>query len=252
MKFNIITIFPNIISHYFSETILARAVKNGIIKINAINLRDFTDDRHQSVDDSPYGGGPGMVMKVEPIFRALKSIHSSPRRVLDVVKKIFNFQFSIFNKKRKIILLSPRGKQFDQRMAEELAKLDEITFVCGRYEGVDQRVSDYMVDEEVSVGPYVLAGGELGALIIVEAVSRLLPGVLGNEASLFEETHTLAPKHLSTLAHDSAQVLKCSSAQVEYGQYTKPADFKGMKVPEVLLSGNHREIEKWRGRHFGT
>ena len=116
MKFNIITIFPNIISHYFSETILAWAVKNGIIKINAINLRDFTDDRHQSVDDSPYGGGPGMVMKVEPIFRALKSIHSSPRRVLDVVK-IFNFQFSIFNKK-KIILLSPRGKQFDQRMAE--------------------------------------------------------------------------------------------------------------------------------------
>jgi len=196
-----------------------------------------------------------MVMKPEPIFKALKSLNALSsksgglKKVLDVIGKISNFKFQI-SKSKRTILLSPRGRQFDQRMAEELLKLDEITFVCGRYEGVDQRVTDYMVDEEVSIGPYVLAGGELGALVIIEAVSRLVPGVLGNEESLREETfNTLAPQHLSTLAHSespSAQVLKCSSAQVEYSQYTKPADFNGWKVPEVLLSGNHAEIKKWR------
>lgn len=242
VKFNTITIFPNIINSYCSETILARAQKNNLIKINAVDLRDFTDDKHKTVDDTPYGGGPGMVMKAETIYKALKFLKSIKSKV---------------HKVRKVtILLSPRGKQFDQRMAEKLSKMKEITFVCGRYEGVDQRVADYMVDEEISIGPYVLAGGELAALVIIEAVARLVPGVLGNEASLLEETYTLAPKHLSTLAHegqDSAQVLpplrragKCSSAQVEYPQYTKPAEFMGWKVPGVLLSGNHGEIERWR------
>ncbi len=234
MKFNIITIFPNIINSYFSETILARAVKNGIIKVNAINLRDFTTDKHQKVDDTPYGGGAGMILKPEPVYKALASLKALKHKNIKTLKQ------------KITILLSPRGKQFDQRMAEKLSKMKEITFVCGRYEGVDQRVSDYMVDEEISVGPYVLAGGELGALVMIESISRLLKGVLGNEASLFEETHTLAPKHLSTLAHDSAQVLKCSSAQVEYGQYTKPAEFRGWEAPEVLLSGDHEKIKEWR------
>jgi len=247
MKFNIITIFPNIINSYFSETILARAIKNGIIKINAINLRDFADDKHQKVDDTTYGGGAGMILKPEPVFIALKSLEGGLQKVLNVIKKITNSKLQIPNKKRKIILLSPRGKQFDQRMAEEFAKLDEITFVCGRYEGVDQRVADYMVDEEISVGPYVLAGGELGALVMIESISRLLKGVLGNEESLMEETFnmkTLKPQRgpLGTENIKTNDVIE----NVEYGQYTKPAEFNGWKVPEVLLSGNHGEIEKWR------
>lgn len=227
MKFNIITIFPNIISDYCDETILARAQKNNLIQINPVNLRDFTDDNHKTVDDTPYGGGAGMVMKPEPFFKALKSLDAIPFNKdngLTKIKKIFNGEIK---KKKRTILLSPRGQQFDQRMAERLSKLDEITFVCGRYEGIDQRVVDHMIDEEVSVGPYVLAGGELGALIILEAVSRLIPGVLGNEESLLEETNN-------------------TDITSEYAQYTKPADFRGWKVPEILLSGDHKKIDDWR------
>ena len=231
MKFNIITIFPNLISNYCSESILGRAQKNNIIKIKPVNLRDFTEDNHKTVDDTPYGGGPGMVMKCELIYKALKKLRALKK------SKIKNL------KSKKTILLSPRGKQFDQRMAEEFAKLKEITFVCGRYEGVDQRVSDFMVDEEVSVGPYVLAGGELGALAIIEVVSRLLPGVLGNEASLVEETFNNKLKTDNVFIGRSETKLKIS---YEYAQYTKPADFMGHKVPEVLLSGNHKKIEEWR------
>jgi tRNA (guanine37-N1)-methyltransferase len=211
MKFNIITIFPNIITDYSKESILGRAQKNNLIEINPVNLRDFADNKHNQVDDTPYGGGAGMVLMPEPIFKALTS--------LEAVKQ---------NKQNKLtILLSPRGKQFDQRLAEEYSKLDEITFVCGRYEGVDQRVIDNMIDEEISVGPYVLSGGELGALIITEAVSRLIPGVLGNPDSLASETHNI-------------------DIEADYNQYTKPEDFMGWKVPDVLLSGNHAEIKKWR------
>lgn len=228
MKFHIITIFPNIIKSYCSETILARAQKNKIIEVNPVYLRDFTTDKHQTVDDTPYGGGAGMVMKPEPLYKALVSLDAIPFRkspALNKLKKIFNGDI----KKKKItLLLSPRGVQFDQRMAEKLSKYREITFVCGRYEGIDQRVVDHMVDEEISVGPYVLAGGELGALIIIEAVSRLLPGVLGNEESLKEETNNK------------------DMEGGEYPQYTKPADFKGWKVPEVLLSGDHKKVADWR------
>lgn len=250
MKFNVITIFPKIISDYCDETILNRAQKNNLIKINPINLRDFTTDNHKTVDDTPYGGGAGMVMKPDIIYKALKSLDAIPFKKADGLSKIKKIFTGDIKSKKRTILLSPRGKQFDQRMAEQLSKLDEITFVCGRYEGVDQRVTDYMVDEEISIGPYVLAGGELGALIMIESISRLVPGVLGNEDSLLEETHTLAPQHLSTSAHSelqSAQVLKCSSDVVkEYAQYTKPADFNGWKVPDILLSGDHKKIEEWR------
>ena len=188
MKFNVITIFPEIISNYCGESILKRGQEKKVIEINPVNLRDFTSDKHNTVDDTPYGGGPGMVMKAEPIYKALKGLDAIPFGKADgltKVKKVFNGSLT---KKKKTILLSPRGKQFDQRMAEKFSKMDEITFVCGRYEGIDQRVVDNMVDEEISVGPYVLAGGELGALIIVEAVSRLVSGVLGNPESLEEET----------------------------------------------------------------
>lgn len=233
MKFNIITIFPDIISGYGAESILGRAQKKDLIDINAVNLRDFAEDKHKQVDDTPYGGGAGMVMKPEPIFKALKS--------LEALKQS--------KQNKRTLLMSPRGRQFDQRMVEELSELDEITIVCGRYEGVDQRVSDHMVDEEISVGPYVLAGGELGALIITEAVSRLVPGVLGNPESLIEETHGLAPNHLTTQPPadgKSGEVVRWSGDTVEYPQYTKPEKFMDWAVPEVLLSGHHAEIKKWR------
>lgn len=227
MKFNVITIFPELISHYAGETILGRAQKKKHIDVQPINLRDFTDDKHKTVDDTPYGGGAGMVMKPEPLYKALKSIDAIPfAKVngLTKVKKVFD---GSLRKKKRTVLLSPRGRQFDQRIAEQWSNLDEITFVCGRYEGIDQRVVDHMVDEEISIGPYVLAGGELGALVMIEAVSRLLPGVLGNEASAKEETHT-------------------EGVASEYDQYTKPSNFMGWKVPDVLRSGDHKKIEEWR------
>ncbi len=228
MKFNIITIFPDIIESYFKETILARARKNKLIDLNVVYLRDFAEGTHQKVDDTPYGGGAGMVMKPEPLFKALTSLDAIPFRktaALGKLKKIFNGDIK---KKKRTILLSPRGRQFDQQIAQQWSTYSELTFICGRYEGVDQRVVDHMIDEEISIGPYVLAGGELGALVIAEAVSRLIPGVLGNVDSLKEETHNPG------------------MSGGEYPQYTKPADFKGYKVPPVLMSGDHKKIAEWR------
>lgn len=239
MKFNIVTIFPNIIDQYAGESILGRGQKNGAIIVNAIDLRDFTDDKRKTVDDTPYGGGAGMVMKPEPIHAALKSIDAIPFTKADglsKVKKIFNGDIA---KKKRTVLLSPRGRMFDQRIAESWSKLQEITFVCGRYEGVDQRVADHMIDEEISIGPYVLAGGELGALVIIEAIARLIPGVLGNPESLQEETFGNQLSGSRDLTIDPA-------VETEYPQYTKPFDFKGWKVPDVLLSGDHKKIAEWR------
>lgn len=258
MKFNIITIFPDLISSYASESILGRAQKNKIIKVKPVDLRAFASDKRKSVDDTPYGGGAGMVMKPEPIYKALKSLGALSRKAIKTSPQSPHRGGRKSDARILSILLSPRGKQFDQRMAEKFSKMKEITFVCGRYEGVDQRVSDFMVDEEISVGPYILAGGELGALIIIEAVSRLKKGVLGNFDSLREETfNTLPPNHLTTLPlvkkikntkKQSDQVIKWSSGQVEYPQYTKPEDFMGWKVPGILLSGNHKLIEEWRNK----
>ena len=213
MKFNVVTIFPHLIDSYTKESILGRGQKAGAIKITPVNLRDFVEDKHKTVDDTSYGGGPGMVMKPEPIYKALKSIDAIPFSKVDgltKIKKIFGTMVgnpsTSLRVKKRTILLSPRGRQFDQRVAEEWSKFDEITFVCGRYEGIDQRVADYMVDEEVSIGPYVLAGGELGALIIIEAVARLIPGVLGNEESLAEETFSIqTPNHLITQSCESGE-----------------------------------------------
>lgn len=248
MKFNVVTIFPDLISHYSDETILGRAQKNKLIEVNPVNLRDFTEDKHKTVDDTPYGGGPGMVMKPEPIFKALKSLDAIPFSKVDgitKVKKVFNGSLA---RKKRTVLLSPRGRQFDQRVAEEWSKLDEITFVCGRYEGVDERVVERMIDEEVSVGPYVLAGGELGSLIMIEAVSRLISGVLGNAESLEEETFGNQNLKLKNQNFEEKLKIKNSKLQIdkEYPQYTKPSDFKGWKVPDVLLSGDHKKIEEWR------
>ena len=226
MKINIVTIFPEMISDYTSKSILKRGQESGSIQIHAVDLRTFSTNKHKTVDDTPYGGGPGMVLQVEPIFNALKSIDAISFKKSQGISKLKKI-FSLKNKKKKTILLSPRGRVFNQKVAEEFAHFDEITMVCGRYEGIDERVVEHLVDEEISIGNYVLAGGELGALVITEAVARLLPGVLGNPQSIVGESHS---KHF----------------EIEHPQYTKPTEFNGWKVPEILLGGHHKKIEEWR------
>lgn len=219
MKFNIITIFPQIFDSYFSESIIKRAQEKKIVKINVHNLRDYTDDKRRTVDDHPYGGGPGMVMMVEPIFRA--------------VKKLRGNRSASSADKTKIVLFSPKGKKFDQKMAKRFSKLDNLIMICGRYEGVDERVVQRIADEEVSVGDYVLTGGEIPAMIVVDAVTRLIPGVIAKE-SLNEESFSI--KKQKDLANEN----------YEYPQYTRPEKFGKWSVPKVLLSGDHKKIEEWR------
>jgi len=214
LKFDIITIFPEIFDSYFKESLIKRALDKRLIKINVHNLRKWTKDRHHTVDDKPFGGGLGMVMKVEPIFRAVAALKKS----------------KIQNPKSKIILFTPRGKRFNQQMATKWSKLNQLILICGRYEGVDERVAKHIADEEISIGDYVLMGGELPAMIVVETVSRLVPGIVGKTQFLKE------------------RVTKCRGF-VEYPQYTRPEDFKSWKVPKVLLSGNHKKIEEWHEKY---
>lgn len=221
MNFHIITIFPKIFDSYFNESILKRAQKENLIRIDIHNLRDYTKDKHKKVDDTPYGGGAGMVLKIEPIWRCIQSLKSKVKS-----KK----------EKTRIVLFSAKGKRYTQKDAERFSKYENLIFICGRYEGVDERVSKYVADEEISIGDYVLTGGEIPAMALIDSVSRLIPGVLGNPASLTEESFNLI-KNLK---------LKIKNSSLEYPQYTKPEDFKGWKVPQVLLSGNHKEIKKWR------
>ncbi|MFO0704652.1 MAG: tRNA (guanosine(37)-N1)-methyltransferase TrmD [Candidatus Andersenbacteria bacterium] len=211
-RYQVITIFPEIIGQYAAASILGRGQKAGVIQIEAINLRDFTNDKHKTVDEHPYGGGPGMLLKPEPLFTAVESL------VGERAKR---------SKTTQVILMDPRGEPFSQKIAQELAQLDQIVFICGRYEGVDERVREHLVDRSISVGPYVLSGGELPALTVIEATARLIPGVLGKEESLAQESHG-------------------NDETLEYPQFTKPADFKGYKVPEILLSGDHAKIAAWR------
>jgi len=203
---NIITIFPEMFSSPFKESIIWRAIEKGIVKINIYDLRDFTHDRHRVTDDYPYGGGVGMIMKPEPLIEAIEKIkEKSPARV---------------------ILMTPQGKPLTQSRARELSQEDGITIVCGRYEGVDERVRIHFVDEEISVGDYILSGGEIPAMVLVDAIIRLIPDVLGDESSSIDDSF--------------------SQNLLEYPQYTRPVIFKGYNVPEVLLSGNHEKIREWR------
>lgn len=232
MRFDIITIFPKIFSAqggsassgYFNASIIKRAIEKKLINIKIHNLRDYTEDKHKTVDDTPYGGGPGMVLKIEPIYKSVQSLKSK-----------------IKNKKAKIrtILFSAKGKKYIQSDAERLSKYDNLILICGRYEGVDERVAEHIADEEISIGDYILTGGEIPAMIIVDSVTRLLPGVLGNTESLKEESFTKIKN----------SKLKIENSIIEYPQFTKPENFKGWKTPEVLLSGNHKEIEKWKKEH---
>lgn len=208
MKSSIITIFPDMVRAYLSAGIMRRAIDSGLISVAVHNLRDYTHDKHKSVDDYPYGGGAGMVMKPEPFFRIMEELW--PRRA-----------------ERRIVLLSPKGRLFTQGVAEELYREQrELVFLCGRYEAIDERVREQLADDEISVGDYVLTGGELPALVIIDVVARLIPGVLGDIRSSEEDSFT--------------------SGLLDYPHYTRPENFRGMEVPTVLLSGNHGEIRKWR------
>lgn len=213
MKFIILTIFPEIITDYAGASILSRGIKAGAIEVEPVNFRDFSESKHGQVDDTPYGGGPGMILQAPPIYRALES--------LDLVRD----GEKINREKTKVLIMDPAGEEFTQAKVEELSGLEQVVLICGRYEGFDARIYDW-VDEKISMGKFVLAGGELAALTITEAVARLIPGVLGNEESLKEETFT--------------------GMAGEYPQYTRPEEFLGKKVPEVLLSGDHKKIREWR------
>src|SRR4030066_2464205 len=207
MRFDILTLFPNMFSSPLHESILGKAVEKGLIQIQTINIRDFTLDKHQVVDDTPYGGGQGMVMKVEPIARAIESVKSQ-------------------NPAAWTVYLTPQGKPFHQDLARRLSTQPHLILLCGRYEGVDERVRELFVDEEISIGDYVLTGGDLAAMVLIDAVSRLLPGGLGSDRSGEEDSFF--------------------GSLLEYPQYTRPASFRGYEVPGVLLSGNHQAISLWR------
>jgi tRNA (guanine37-N1)-methyltransferase len=216
MRIDILTIFPKMFEPVLNESIIKRGQKKGKLKIVVHDLRDYTEDKHRKVDDRPFGGGPGMVMQIEPIFNAIKHIKSEIPSSLAGNK----------GQKLKVILLSPQGKIFNQSLAKRFSRNKHIILICGHYEGVDERVKKYLVDEEISIGDYILTGGELPAMIIVDAIVRLIPGVLGRKESLQQESF-----------HDNL---------LEYPQYTRPADFKGMKVPQILLSGDHNKINEYR------
>ncbi|CAH0346960.1 tRNA (guanosine(37)-N1)-methyltransferase TrmD [Bacillus sp. CECT 9360] len=208
MKIDILSIFPEMFEGVLGSSILKKAAEKEAVTYKVTNFRDFADNKHATVDDYPYGGGAGMVLKPQPIFDAVSSLKE------EAVQK------------PRIILLCPQGEQYSQRKAEELAKEEHLIFVCGHYEGYDERIREHLVTDEISIGDYVLTGGELGAMVIIDSVVRLLPGVLGNE--------------------DSPVLDSYSSGLLEHPHYTRPADFRGMKVPDTLVSGNHKKIEEWR------
>ena len=210
MRIDIITLFPEFFESFVKHSIVGRAVKNNKLEIVTHNLRDYADDKYKSVDDHPYGGGPGMVLRFDVLLKALKNVKAKSK---------------IQNNKSKTILLTPQGQVYKQKMVQELTKETNLILICGHYEGFDERIREY-VDIEISVGDYVLTGGEIPAMVIVDSVVRLLPGVLGDDASSHDESHT--------------------DCLLEYPQYTRPEEYEGEKVPEILMNGNHAAIDKWR------
>jgi tRNA (guanine37-N1)-methyltransferase len=204
MKIDVLTLFPGMFAGPLDESIIQRARKKGLLELRIINLRDYTHDRHKTVDDRPFGGGPGMLLKPEPIFEAVEAIAGQPR----------------------VILMAPGGRRFSQAIARELAQEPHLLLVCGSYEGFDERVHEHLADDELSIGDYVLTNGALPAMVIIDSVTRLLPGALGDHTSAADESFSLG--------------------ELEYPHYTRPAEFRGLRVPDVLLSGNHAEIAKWR------
>jgi tRNA (guanine37-N1)-methyltransferase len=232
MKADIVTIFPDFFRGPLDHGITRRASEMGLVKIEVHDLRQYTHDKHRTVDDRPFGGGEGMVLKPEPIFECLEPLRLASRE-----------QRLSGTTGESVIVLSAQGERFTQKLAGELASLDRIVLICGRYEGVDERVTEFLADRELSIGDYVLSGGELGAAVVIEAVTRLLPGAVGNEASTRQESFTTHDGSDNGSGPDST----CGSGGLlDYPHYTRPAEFRGMTVPEVLINGNHSEIRRWR------
>ena len=237
MQIDIVTIFPDFFRGPLDFGIIRRAREAGLVKIEIRDLRAFTRDRHHTVDDRPFGGGEGMVLKPEPLFESVEALQLAPREERAAAKQ-------------SVVLLSAQGRRFDQGLASELASLQRLVLICGRYEGVDERVGTHLADREISIGDYVLSGGELGAAVIVDTVTRLIPGALGNEASSRQESFGpesggagWSDKSVRPTRADST----CASGGLlDYPHYTRPAEFRGMKVPDVLVSGNHEDIRRWR------
>lgn len=206
MRIDILTLFPEMFTGVLGTSILGKAREKGLVEYHVTNFRDFSESKHGTVDDTPYGGGGGMVLKPEPLFRAVESLAKE--------------------QKPRVILMCPQGRQYDQKMAEELARQQHLVFICGHYEGYDERIRQFLVTDEISIGDYVLTGGELAAMVVVDSIVRLQPGALGNESSAVTDSY--------------------STGLLEYPHYTRPAEFRGWKVPDILLSGHHANIERWR------
>jgi tRNA (guanine37-N1)-methyltransferase len=240
MRFDLITIFPEFFAGPLEHGIVRRAREAAIIHVNVQDLREFAKDRHRTVDDRPFGGGEGMVLKPEPLFEAVESLlgHS----VGDAAAK------NVPDAKTAIVLLSAAGKRFTQETARRYSQLDRILFLCGRYEGVDERVAEQLASEEISIGDFVLSGGELPAALVLDAVTRLLPGALGNEASSQNESFSLLERAEKSQTGALHRALSHGRNVLDFPHYTRPADFRGWKVPEVLIGGNHAEVAKWRER----
>ena len=211
MQIDILTLFPEMFSGVLGQSMLQKAVEKSAVNYNVVNFRDFADNKHSTVDDYPYGGGAGMVLKPQPIFDAVAALKEQAE-----------------SKQPRVILLCPQGERYEQKKAEELAKEEHLIFICGHYEGYDERIREYVVTDEISIGDYVLTGGELGAMVVIDSVVRLLPEVLGNQESHMKDSF--------------------STGLLEHPHYTRPADFRGMKVPDVLISGNHKLIDEWRNK----
>jgi len=211
MQIDILTLFPEMFSGVLGQSILQKAAEKSAVTYNVVNFRDFADNKHSTVDDYPYGGGAGMVLKPQPIFDAVAALKETAQ-----------------SKHQRVILLCPQGERYEQKKAEELAKEEHLIFICGHYEGYDERIREHVVTDEISIGDYVLTGGELGAMVVVDSIVRLLPEVLGNQESHMKDSF--------------------STGLLEHPHYTRPADFRGMKVPDILLSGNHKLIEEWRNK----
>lgn len=236
MRYEVITIFPGLFAGIFDHGILKRAIGSGLVEIGLHDLRDFTHDRHRTVDDRPFGGGEGMVLKPEPLAEAIESLGVAAKSTRDPARE-------------SVILLSPQGARFSQETARNLAKLQRIVLVCGRYEGVDERINDLFADRELSIGDYILSGGELAAAVIVDATMRLLPGVLGNAASSHFESFGPSDLSLSDRFNPGSGPPRSthgSGGILDYPHYTRPSEFRGLAVPEVLSSGDHEKIRRWR------
>lgn len=251
MQIDILTIFPGVFEQIFNESMLKRAREKNLITIKVYNLRDWTTDKHKTTDDKPFGGGPGMIMKPEPIFKAVETLNKNYK--LQITKyKQSNGNSKVQKFKTTTILLTPKGDTFTQQKAQELSKLDHLILICGHYEGVDQRVHDYLADEKISIGNYVLTGGEIPAMVVTDAITRLIPGVLGNLESLKSESFSGQIINKATNQQNNSLNPKSSDSSPRYDHpnYTHPRAFtyhgKKLSVPEILLSGDHKKIAIWR------